>query len=69
MPNDTVFDPTDTGTLRPNERAIRKAGTCFKPMEIDERAPVITLLEGISPNDSYSLFKLYFTLDIINTII
>jgi hypothetical protein len=34
MPNDTVFDSTDKGTLRPNEDPLRKQGVAFKPMQL-----------------------------------
>jgi hypothetical protein len=34
MPEDTVFDSTDKGTLRPNEDPLQKKGHAFKPMKL-----------------------------------
>jgi len=36
MPEDTVFDSTDKGTLRPNENPLRKKGDTFKPMQLPD---------------------------------
>jgi hypothetical protein len=32
MPEHTVFDPTNKGSLRPNKDTIHKTGKAFKPM-------------------------------------
>jgi hypothetical protein len=32
MPEDTIFDSTNKGTLRPNVKLILKQGDTFKPM-------------------------------------
>jgi hypothetical protein len=34
MSEDTVFDSTNKGTLRPNEDLLRSKGDEFKPMEL-----------------------------------
>ena len=36
MPDATVFDSTDKGTLRPNKDPLRKQGSAFKPMQLTE---------------------------------
>jgi hypothetical protein len=69
MSGSTVFDPTDKGTLRPNEAPIYKVGTCFKPMNIEYRATEITLPNGVSPLRPYELFELYYTPEIIGQIV
>ena len=69
MPEDTVFNPTDQGTLRPNKPTIQKAGARFIPIYIEERPTYITLPKAVSPLDPYSLFELYYTPKIINSII
>jgi hypothetical protein len=34
MPEDTVFDSTNKGTLRPNKDALYKKGDVFKPIKL-----------------------------------
>jgi hypothetical protein len=36
MPEDTVFDLTDKGTLRPNAKPLRKKGDVFKPLNLPD---------------------------------
>jgi hypothetical protein len=69
MPQDTVPDPTDEGTLRPNERPLRKSGTSFQPMKIEQRDFQITLPNNVSPDDPFALFRLYYNSDIIDSMI
>lgn len=69
MPEDTVYDPTDKGTLRPNEPTIRKVGTCFVPLEVDDRPTHLILPFGVTPERPYSLFELYYTPEIIQSIV
>ena len=69
MPGNTVFDPTDLGTLRPDEPAIHKVGTCFRPLEVDERPTHITLPKNVTPLRPYSLFELYYSPEIIDSIV
>jgi hypothetical protein len=33
----TIADPTDDGTLRPNEKPLPKAGTAFRPLKITQK--------------------------------
>ena len=61
MPADTVFDPTDKGTLRPNDPAIQEFNTSFVGMDIEDRPTQIILPEGVYPDQPYDLFKLYYT--------
>ena len=69
MPEDTVFDSTDKGTLRPNEDLLRKNRDTFKPMNLLAWDWEITLLENISPDDLITLFSMYYTPEIIDLIV
>jgi hypothetical protein len=69
MPKDTVFNSTNKGTLRPNTKPIRKKGDVFKPIKLLNFAWEITLLENTSPDDSITLFIMYYTPEIIDIIV
>ena len=69
MVSTTVFDPTGDGTLRPNEKPISKRGTCFQPMILEDHDIEISLPEGVSAEDPYTLFELYYSLEIIESIV
>ena len=69
MPDDTMFNPTNKGTLRPNEDLLRKQGSTFKPMQLPEFGQEITLPENASPDDLITLFTMYYTPEIINLIV
>ena len=69
MPEDTVFDSTDKGTLRPNEDPIYKQGDTFKPMQLPNWGQEITLPENASPDDPITLFIIYYTPEIIDLIV
>jgi hypothetical protein len=36
MPEETVFDPMDKGTLRPHAKLLRKKGDAFYPMNLPD---------------------------------
>ncbi len=69
MPEDTVFDSTNRGTLRPNKDALQTSGTIFKPMKLPYQGQEITLLEYVSPNDLITLFSIYYTSEFIQQIV
>ena len=69
MPEHTVFDPTDKGTLRPNEDTIHKTGKAFKPIQLPDWDWDIILPEDVSPDDPITLFTIYYTLEIIDLIV
>ena len=69
MPEDTVFDSTDKGTLRPNANPIWKKGNAFKPMQLPNWDWQITLPENASPDDPIILFTMYYTPGIIDLIV
>jgi hypothetical protein len=69
MPEETVFDPTDKGTLRPNAQPLRVKGDAFYPMELPDFGYEIALLENTSPDDLITLFTMYYTPEIINIIV
>lgn len=62
-------DPTGQGTLRPNKPSIHKASRSFQPMKVDDRPTHITLPDGVTPLNPYTLFELYFPEEIIDSII
>ena len=55
--------------MRPNEPVIHKAGVEFSPVEVEDRPTHILLPEGVSPLDPYTLWELYYTPDIIDSIV
>ena len=69
MPEDTCFDPTDKGTLRPKVKPIRTKGESFEPMKLPNWGWEITLPENASPDDPITLFTLYYTPEIIDLIV
>lgn len=69
MPEDTVFDPTNKGTLRPRTKPIRKKGDSFKPMQLPNQGWEINLPEDVSPDDPITLFTMYYTPEIIELIV
>jgi hypothetical protein len=69
MPEDTVFDSTDKGTLRPNAKPISKQGDTFKPMQLPNWGWQIMLPENASPDDPITLFTMYYTPEIIDIIV
>jgi hypothetical protein len=69
MPEDTVFDSTNKGTLRPNEDPLRTKGEAFKPMQLPNWGWEIMLPENVSPDDPITLFTLYYTPEIIELIV
>jgi hypothetical protein len=69
MPEDTVFDSTDKGTLRPNAKPISKQGDTFKPMKLPSWGWEIILPENVSPDDPITLFTMYYTPEIIDLIV
>jgi hypothetical protein len=69
MPEETVFDPTDKGTLRPNAKPLRKKGAAFHPMQLPHFDWEITLSEHASLDNPITLFTLYYTPEIIDLIV
>ena len=69
MPESIEFDPTDKGTLRPNVPPLRDHGTKFIPMECPDFELQITLPYHVSPDDPITLFTLYYTEELISSIV
>jgi hypothetical protein len=69
MPEDTVFDPTDKGTLRPYAKPLRSKGDAFKPMQLLDFGWEVTLLDHTSPDDPITLFTMYYTPEIMDMIV
>ena len=69
MPKDTIEDPTNDRTLRPNKKPILKVGSSFKPINIEDRDIEITLPKGVNIERLFSLFKLYYIDFIIDLIV
>ena len=69
MPEDTVFNPTDKGTLRLNAKPLQTKGDAFYLMKLLDFSWEITLLEHVSPDNLITLFTLCYMLEIINLIV
>ena len=69
MPEDTIFDSTDKGTLRPNAKPLRKKGDAFTPMQLPNWGWEITLPDDVSPDDPITLFTMYYTPEIVDLIV
>ena len=69
MPEDTVFDPTDKGTLRPLAKPLRKKGDAFYPMDLPAFGWEITLPENVSADDPITLITMYYTTEIMDMIV
>jgi hypothetical protein len=69
MPELTVFDPTDKGTLRPDEEPLESAGDKFAPMKLPHFGWEIHLPENTSPDDPITLFTMYYTPEIMDMIV
>jgi hypothetical protein len=69
MPEDTVPDPTDRGTQRPNAPPLQEKGDKFIPLECPDFEAEITLPMDVSPDDPITLFTLYYTPEIIDQIV
>jgi len=63
-----ITDPTDPGTLRPHEKAFKKTGGEFFPIEIPEFVLQINLPTTCA-NDPLAIFLLYYTPEIIDMIV
>jgi hypothetical protein len=63
------FDPTDQGTFCPKIRPLIKKKDSFEPIEILDFEFNICFLECISPDDLIIIFSLYYTPEIISTIV
>ena len=69
MREDIENNPTDSGTKLPRAPPIKKKGTHFIPMQLDEFHYEIRLPDSASTDDPISLFTLYYTPEIIDTIV
>jgi Transposase IS4 len=69
MPNLTVFDSTDKGTLRPDEEPLESTGDKFVPMNLPHFDWEIHLPEDVSPDDPITLFTMYYTPKIMDMIV
>jgi hypothetical protein len=69
MPELTVFDLTDKGTLRPDKAPLESKGDEFVPIKLPYFNLEINLLENTSFNDSITLFFIYYISKIINIIV
>jgi hypothetical protein len=69
MPNLTVFDSTDKGTLRPDKEPFESIGDKFVPIKLPHFDWEIHLPEDISPDDPITLFTIYYTPKIMDMIV
>lgn len=69
MPEPTVCDSTDRGTLRPNAPPIAEKGDHFEPMKIEDFPRKINLPSHIEYPNALDLFLLYYPIEIIESIV
>ena len=69
MPEGTEPDPTDRGTQHPNAAPLREKGSEFIPFDCPDFEFEITLPMDTSSDDPITLFTLYYTLEIIDSIV
>jgi hypothetical protein len=69
MPEDIINNPTNKGTKRPNTKPLLKAGHKFTPIILPDFNFEITLSDNVSPDNLITLFTMYYTPKIINTIV
>lgn len=69
MPESTIFDTTDTGTLRPNAKPLFSKGRRYIPMRIEFRYPDIVLPPDASPADPITLWRMYYSLEIMEYLV
>ncbi|PVH67331.1 hypothetical protein DL98DRAFT_579274 [Cadophora sp. DSE1049] len=69
MPEDTVADPTDPGTRRPDVPPLTSHGDKYYPMHLPNYPPEIRIPEGVDADDPLSLFTMYYTPEIIEWIV
>ncbi len=69
MPEDTVFDSTNKGTLWPNAKPLREKGVTFIPMKLPDFSWEVNLPEHTSPDHPITLFTMYYTPEIMDMIV
>jgi hypothetical protein len=69
MAEGTEPDPTDQGTQRPNAPPLQERGNKFIPFDCPDFEFEITLPMYTSPDDPITLFTLYYTPEIIKSIV
>lgn len=69
MAEGTKYDPTDTGTLRPNAKPLKLKGTQFEPMKCPDFDLEIRLPPSASASSPITLFTLYYPPKIIQLIV
>jgi hypothetical protein len=65
----TEPNPTDKRTQRPNTKPLQKKCNTFIPIKYPDFNIEITLPLNTSPDNLISLFTLYYTLEIIESIV
>jgi hypothetical protein len=69
MREDIQNNSTDSTTKRPNSPPLKKAGSCFILMQLDDFGYDISLPETASTDDPISLFTLYYAPEIIDQLV
>jgi hypothetical protein len=69
MPEDIIDNPTDIRTKRPNTKPLLKAERQFILMILPDFDFEITFSDNVSPDDPITLFTMYYTPKIIDTIV
>lgn len=66
---ETIADPTDPGTLRPDLPPATKIGTKFEPMDHPSFAPKIDLPSYVLPGDAFALWSQFFSREQLQIIV
>lgn len=69
MPASVVPDPTNAGTLRPNEKPLAKKRTHFETMDLPDFDLELHLPKDVSPDDPITLFTQYYTPEIVDRMV
>ena len=66
----TTGDSTDPrGTKRPNKDPIQLSAHIFKPIIITEHSYKVCLPSNVQPNNTYSIFSLFFSNTVLNVLV
>jgi hypothetical protein len=69
MTKDIINDLTDGGTKQPNTKSLLKARHKFIPIILPDFDFEITFPNDVSSDNPISLFTMYYTPEIIDTIV
>ncbi|PQE33719.1 transposase IS4 domain-containing protein [Rutstroemia sp. NJR-2017a WRK4] len=69
LPEGTIADPTDPGTLRPQYPPFTNLGTEFIPMNILIKSTMVHLPRSLIRSDPLEYFLIYYTEEVVQSIV